>query len=173
MRGGDRGAARTGGWLHDDPLLREDLRAVLRALPDIGRALGRVVAGRGSPRDLGQLRDGLARRGGSHDHLSARADLPALLANCCRAWRARRAGRSLCPRAGAPRRRPSAAGRLHRRGLRRRARRTARDGRAMRAARSPRWRRTTATETGIAALKIRHNGVLGYFIEVPARHADR
>ena len=46
-------------WLHDDPLLREDLRAVLRALPDVGRALGRVVAGRGSPRDLGQLRDGL------------------------------------------------------------------------------------------------------------------
>ncbi|MGB7371399.1 DNA mismatch repair protein MutS, partial [Erythrobacter sp.] len=27
-------------------------------------------------------------------------------------------------------------------------------------------------ETGIAALKIKHNGVLGYFIEVPARHAD-
>ena len=27
-------------------------------------------------------------------------------------------------------------------------------------------------ETGIAALKIRHNGVLGYFIEVPAKHAD-
>jgi DNA mismatch repair protein MutS len=27
-------------------------------------------------------------------------------------------------------------------------------------------------ETGISALKIRHNGVLGYFIEVPGRHAD-
>ncbi len=27
-------------------------------------------------------------------------------------------------------------------------------------------------ETGVAALKIRHNGVLGYFIEVPNRHAD-
>lgn len=27
-------------------------------------------------------------------------------------------------------------------------------------------------ETGIASLKIRHNGVLGYFIEVSARHAD-
>ena len=26
--------------------------------------------------------------------------------------------------------------------------------------------------TGVAALKIRHNGVLGYHIEVPARHAD-
>ena len=28
-------------------------------------------------------------------------------------------------------------------------------------------------ETGTPSLKIRHNGVLGYFIEVPARHADR
>ena len=27
-------------------------------------------------------------------------------------------------------------------------------------------------DTGIASLKIRHNGVLGYFIEVAARHAD-
>ncbi|MCJ2185174.1 DNA mismatch repair protein MutS, partial [Novosphingobium sp. 1949] len=27
-------------------------------------------------------------------------------------------------------------------------------------------------ETGVAALKIKHNNVLGYFIEVPARHAD-
>ena len=27
-------------------------------------------------------------------------------------------------------------------------------------------------ETGISSLKIKHNGVLGYFIEVPSRHAD-
>jgi DNA mismatch repair protein MutS len=27
-------------------------------------------------------------------------------------------------------------------------------------------------QTGVAALKIRHNGVLGYHVEVPARHAD-
>eukprot|EP01035_Chromulina_nebulosa_P011501 gene11501-15367_t len=39
--------------------LREALRTTLRTLPDIGRALGRIAAGRGSPRDLGQLRDGL------------------------------------------------------------------------------------------------------------------
>lgn len=26
--------------------------------------------------------------------------------------------------------------------------------------------------TGIASLKIRHNGVLGYHVEVPAKHAD-
>ena len=28
-------------------------------------------------------------------------------------------------------------------------------------------------ETGVSALKIKHNGVLGYFIEVPSKHADR
>ena len=32
------------GWLHRDPLLRADLRTLLRALPDLGRALGRLVA---------------------------------------------------------------------------------------------------------------------------------
>jgi len=69
------------GWLHDEPLLREDLRAVLRSAPDIGRALGRVVAGRGSPRDLGQLRDGLSEARRLHDFLSRRADLPPLLAS--------------------------------------------------------------------------------------------
>jgi DNA mismatch repair protein MutS len=47
-------------YLHTDPLLRADLRNVLRASPDIGRALGRVVAGRGSPRDLGLIRDRMA-----------------------------------------------------------------------------------------------------------------
>ncbi|PHQ61358.1 MAG: DNA mismatch repair protein MutS, partial [Sphingobium sp.] len=44
---------------HDDANLRDQLRGALRALPDIGRALGRIAVGRGSPRDLGQLRDGL------------------------------------------------------------------------------------------------------------------
>ena len=28
-------------------------------------------------------------------------------------------------------------------------------------------------ETGVSSLKIRHNGVLGYFIEVPSKHADK
>ena len=65
--------------LESDPLLRADLRGALRAIPDLARALGRVVAGRGSPRDLGQLRDGLggARRIGHH--LSAQPDRPAML----------------------------------------------------------------------------------------------
>src|SRR3546814_15435678 len=44
---------------HDDAFLRETLRAALRALPDIGRALGRIAAGRGGPRDFGPLSDGV------------------------------------------------------------------------------------------------------------------
>ena len=28
------------------------------------------------------------------------------------------------------------------------------------------------SDTGIPSLKIKHNGVLGYFIEVPSKHAD-
>jgi DNA mismatch repair protein MutS len=43
-----------------------------------------------------------------------------------------------------------------------------RDGRAAVAAMEARYR----ASTGISALKIRHNGVLGYFVEVPAKNAD-
>jgi len=43
----------------------------------------------------------------------------------------------------------------------------------IRAAPSPRLEARYREETGTPSLKIRHNGVLGYFIEVPARHADR
>ncbi|HJS41120.1 MAG TPA: DNA mismatch repair protein MutS, partial [Sphingomicrobium sp.] len=46
-------------FFHDDQLRRENVREALKATPDIGRALGRLVAGRGSPRDLALLRDGL------------------------------------------------------------------------------------------------------------------
>jgi DNA mismatch repair protein MutS len=66
-------------WLYDDALLREDLRGQLRSLPDAGRALGRVVAGRGSPRDLGQLRDGLAGAARLAGRLARVADRPTML----------------------------------------------------------------------------------------------
>ena len=69
------------------PLLREDLRAVLRALPDIGRALGRVVAGRGSPRDLGQLRDGLTEARRVHGSFADAARIaPHCWNSCCPRW---------------------------------------------------------------------------------------
>lgn len=159
-------------WLHDDPLLRADLREVLRALPDIGRALGRVVAARGSPRDLGQIRDGLAEARRIRDFLSAKPDRPALLEQLLPAMGGHGALVDLMQRAlvASPPTERSGGGFIAEgydasldelRSVSGNARRAI-------AALESRYRE----ETGIAALKIKHNGVLGYFIEVPAKHAD-
>src|SRR5262252_7471068 len=42
-----------------DSAAREDIRTVLRAAPDMSRALARLSVGRGGPRDLAALRDGI------------------------------------------------------------------------------------------------------------------
>lgn len=47
-------------YLLEEPLLREDLRSALAGAPDIARAISRLSFGRGSPRDLGFVRDGLS-----------------------------------------------------------------------------------------------------------------
>ena len=159
--------------LHGDPILRGDLRQVMRAVPDIGRALGRVAAGRGSPRDLGQLRDGLAEARRITDHLAGVPDRPALLEALLPRLSGHGALTDLLQRAliaSPPTERAAGgfiaegydAGLDELRGVAGNARRAI-------AALEARYR----DETGIAALKIRHNGVLGYFIEVPARHGDR
>ncbi|HNN55016.1 MAG TPA: DNA mismatch repair protein MutS, partial [Novosphingobium sp.] len=159
-------------WLHDDPLLRADLRAVMRALPDLGRALGRVVAGRGSPRDLGQLRDGLGEARRIHDHLAARTDRPALLDALLPSLTGHGAltdlySRALVPAPPTERGQGGFIAEGYDAALDE-LRRISGDARRAIAALEARYR----TDTGIAALKIRHNGVLGYFVEVPARYAD-
>ena len=160
------------GWLHDDPLLRGDLRGMLRSLPDVGRALGRVVAGRGSPRDLGQLRDGLNEARRLRDLLAQRDDAPVLLAALLPALGGHGALTDLYDRALVP-----APPTLRDSGgfiaegydpALDALRQTGGTARRAIAALEAKYR----AETGIAALKIRHNGVLGYFVEVPARFAD-
>ncbi len=47
-------------WLLANPAPAAALRAALRAAPDLARALSRLALGRGGPRDLGAIRDGLA-----------------------------------------------------------------------------------------------------------------
>ncbi|MCA3562173.1 MAG: DNA mismatch repair protein MutS [Aestuariivirga sp.] len=42
-----------------DASLREDVRKLLAAMPDLERALGRIAIGRGGPRDLASIRDAL------------------------------------------------------------------------------------------------------------------
>ncbi len=160
-------------WLNGDPLLREDLRAVLRALPDIGRALGRVVAGRGSPRDLGQLRDGLTEARRVRDHLQRRDDRPDLLEELLPALGGHGAltdlyARALVPTPPTERAQGGFIAEGYDAALDA-LRQTSGNARRAIAALEAKYR----DDTGIAALKIRHNGVLGYFVEVPAKHADR
>ncbi|MBX9797251.1 DNA mismatch repair protein MutS [Sphingomonas sp.] len=156
----------------DDAGGRAALRDTLRQAPDIGRALGRLVAGRGTPRDLGQLRDGLGAAWALAERLARIAPAPALLARLVPALQGHGAlidtlSRALVP---AP---PVDAGQggyiaegydpalddLRAAGA---------GGRRAIAALEARYR----AETGISALKIRHNAVLGYHVEVPARHGD-
>ncbi|NHN87670.1 DNA mismatch repair protein MutS [Acetobacter conturbans] len=47
-------------WLKDDTPRVNTLRQILRGAPDIDRALGRLSVGRGQPRDLAAIRDGIA-----------------------------------------------------------------------------------------------------------------
>jgi DNA mismatch repair protein MutS len=159
-------------FFHDDPALRETLRATLRGLPDIGRALGRIAAGRGSPRDLGQLRDGLDGAWLLGERLGGVAQPPALLETLAPSLRGHGALIDLLKRAlvAAP---PidAADGGYIAPGYDI-ALDTLRDsgagGRRAIAALEAELKTQTATPT----LKIRHNNVLGYHVEVPARAAD-
>ena len=157
---------------HDQAGQREQVRAALRALPDIGRAIGRLAAGRGSPRDLGQLRDGLD----GAWHLGERLgqiDAPlALLRRIAPALRGHGALIDLLRRALVPS--PPieasdggyiAAGYDDALDA---LRDTGAGGRRAIAALEAEMK----VATGIATLKVRHNNVLGYHVEVPARSAD-
>ncbi|WP_202389720.1 DNA mismatch repair protein MutS [Croceibacterium soli] len=160
-------------WFHADPLLRADLRDVLRHLPDIGRALGRVVAGRGSPRDLGQLRDGLSEARRIRDHLEAKPDRPAMLEELLPKLGGHGAltdllSQALVPSPPTERGQGGFIAEGYDAALDE-LRQVSGNARRAIAVLEAKYR----DETGIAALKIRHNGVLGYFIEVPAKHADR
>ncbi|MBY8824559.1 DNA mismatch repair protein MutS [Sphingomonas colocasiae] len=156
----------------DDPHEREGLRVALKALPDIGRALGRLVAGRGGPRDLGQLRDGLGEARMLRERLGRLANPPVLLGDLLPRLDGHGALVEHLSRAlvAAPPIDVAQGGYIAEgydaaldelRGI-------GGDGRRAIAALEARFR----TQTGIATLKIRHNGVLGYHVEVPAKSAD-
>lgn len=160
------------GYFLEDPLLRADLREVLRASPDIGRALGRLIAGRGSPRDLGQIRDGLSEARRIRDYLQGRADMPGLLGDLMPLLGGHGAlvdllARALVPSPPTERTQGGFIAEGYDAALDA-LRQVSGNARRAIAALEAKYR----DETGIAALKIRHNGVLGYFIEVPSKHAD-
>ncbi|HEX7872172.1 MAG TPA: DNA mismatch repair protein MutS [Sphingobium sp.] len=159
-------------WLVEDGNARASLRATLRAMPDIGRALGRLCIGRGSPRDLGQIRDGINEARLLRETLRSVDAPPALLTRLLPALEGHgelvdRLMRALVP---SPPTEASNGGYIAEGydAALDDLRRTASDGRRAVAALEARYR----DSTGIAALKIKHNGVLGYHIEVPAKYGD-
>ena len=156
----------------DQGSLRETVRAALKAMPDIGRALGRIAAGRGSPRDLGQLRDGLDQAQNIHARWQGAVNLPYLLAALLPLLDGHGALIDHLARALVPMPPIDAAhGGYIAEGYDAaldELRSLGGDGRRAIAALEARYR----DQTGIAALKIRHNNVLGYHIEVSAKHGD-
>ena len=160
-------------WFGEDSLRRERVRVALRSLPDIGRAMGRLVAGRGSPRDLAALRDGLGGAARLAEALEGQALRPVLLDRLLPDLRGHdeltdELGRALVPSPPLE----AAKGGFVAEGYDAeldQLRSASSDGRRAIAELEARYREAT----GISALKIRHNAVLGYHVEVPARHAER
>jgi DNA mismatch repair protein MutS len=157
------------------PDTRVDLRDRLRHCPDIERALTRLSLGRGGPRDLAALRDALGETASLRGMLSAPGlvPLPALLeaaekrlgehgALVDRLSRALAAELPLFARDGGFIAAAYAFELDELRELRDQSRRTI-------AALQARY----AEETGVASLRIRHNNVIGYYIEVSAANAGK
>jgi DNA mismatch repair protein MutS len=156
-----------------EPRLREDMRQGLRRAPDIERALSRLLLGRGGPRDLAALTEGLASAGALQRRLAKGAGLPEGLS---------RAGTALGDHA-------ALVAEL-RRALGPELPVLARDGGfiaagyrgeldELRALRDESRRlileleQRYRGETGIPSLKIRHNNVLGYYVESTAVHLEK
>jgi DNA mismatch repair protein MutS len=163
------------GFLIEEESLRNDVRNALQAAPDIARAVSRLSFGRGSPRDLAAVRDGLAAARQCADLLASEGagmGLPEEL------------GRIACElRAVGSKLRDALAAALvddppH---LKRdggfvcagyrveldEARRLKEDGRSVMAGLEARY----VERTGVKSLKVRHNNILGFYIEVTQGNA--
>ncbi|NNU79082.1 DNA mismatch repair protein MutS [Halovulum dunhuangense] len=156
----------------EDPGLASDLREMLRKTPDMERALSRIGLGRGGPRDLAALRTGLARA----EDIAARmpdtchtvaireayADLTGHEALLAHLEAALVAEPPLLARDGgmiAPGYDPELDD----------TRRLRDEGRGVIAGLQAEY----ARRADVNSLKIKHNNVLGYFIETPATHAAK
>lgn len=158
----------------ENSLLREDVRQILRAAPDMARAMARLSVGRGGPRDLAALRDGVLAADEAVARLARVERLPHDLAAAVTALGkpsrdfARELARALAEELPLFKR----DGGFVREGFDPALddTRKLRDAsRLVVAAMQARY----AEDTGIKALKIRHNNVLGYFVEVTAQHGDK
>src|SRR5882724_5467918 len=157
-----------------DMAARAEVRERLKAAPDLARALARLVVARGGPRDLAAIRDGITAAAELAAGLEKRSDLAAELAQAAQALR---------------RLDPALAGELDA-ALADELPHLKRDGGFVRAGYSAALDEARALRdesrrviaalqaryadlTSVRALKIRHNNVLGCFVEVAAQHGER
>nr|WP_112973028.1 DNA mismatch repair protein MutS [Rhizobium sp. UBA1881] len=159
------------GFLIEEPSLSGDLRDLLKHVPDMPRALSRLALERGGPRDLAAIRQGL-NAATDVARLLETAMLPEELADAL-------AGLIALPQQVAALLSETLGDELP---LLKRDGGFLRDGAnaeldEVRALRDQSRRVIAglqlqyADETGIKSLKIKHNNVLGYFIEVTAGNA--
>ncbi|CCM74159.1 DNA mismatch repair protein mutS [Rhizobium mesoamericanum STM3625] len=159
------------GFLMEEPSLCGDLRHHLKHVPDMPRALSRLALDRGGPRDLAAIRQGLC-AAGDLARLLADALLPEELKLALSSLQALPSGLAallsetlgdelpLLKRDGGFLRDGANAELDEVRALRDQSRRVIAG-----------LQLQYAEETGIKSLKIKHNNILGYFIEVTAGNA--
>jgi DNA mismatch repair protein MutS len=157
-----------------EALARQQVRELLAITPDMARALSRLVVGRGGPRDLAAIRDGI----GTAAALAARLEqLPRQCAELSGVLRA-----LLAPDQGLMResmavladelplfKRDGGFVRNGYDGALDEARSLRDESRKVVAQLQARY----ADHTGVKSLKIRHNNVLGYFVDVTAQHGEK
>jgi DNA mismatch repair protein MutS len=162
-----------GAFVTDAGLCAE-LRQRLQAAPDLARALSRIVVERGGPRDLAAIRDGIEAATALAARLEGLKEMPADIAEAVGALRrldpsiAEGLHAALAEELPAFKRdggfiRPGYDSSLDE------ARALRDESRRVIAGLQARY----ADDTGIRGLKIRHNNVLGYFVEVTAQHGDK
>ena len=162
------------GRLVDDTVLRGRLRQDLKAAPDLARALSRLSLERGGPRDLAAIGKAVAASLELARHLGQQSDLPPVLSRLVEVLGA--APRPLASELGLA--------------LDDELPLLTRDGGFVRAGYDARLDEERALgtqtrgvvaalqarlmdETDVRSLKIKHNGVLGFFVEVPASHGQK
>jgi DNA mismatch repair protein MutS len=155
-----------------DQQIKNDLRTTLRSTPDMDRALTRISLDRSGPRDIAAIRDGLIAANDILETFKA-AQTPSLISEAILSLQDHGAlinfltarivqDPPLLARDGGF----TAQG--HRSDLD--EARTLRDeGRKVILS----MQKEYAETAGVTALKIKHNNVLGYFIETPASHAEK
>jgi DNA mismatch repair protein MutS len=157
-----------------DAAARAETRSRLHAAPDLARSLSRLAVGRGGPRDLAAIRDGILAAAELARGLASLKEKPAEMAAAMQACRkpdgmlAAELSAALAAELPAFKR----DGGFVREGYDKvldETRALRDESRRVIAALQVRY----AEDTGIRVLKIKHNNVLGYFVEVTAQHGER